>query len=50
MSFKLGKKVIITETGWPGQGKNFESAGPSAVNAIKYFINTQQWAREEGIE
>ena len=45
-----GKKVIITETGWPSQGKNFESAEPSAVNAMKYFINTQQWAREEGIE
>ena len=45
-----GKKVIITETGWPSQGKNFESAEPSAVNAMKYFINTQQWAKEEGIE
>jgi exo-beta-1,3-glucanase (GH17 family) len=45
-----GKKVIITETGWPSQGKNFESAEPSTINAMKYFINTQQWAKEEGIE
>jgi glucan 1,3-beta-glucosidase len=45
-----GKKVIITETGWPSQGKNFEGAEPSAENAMKYFINTQQWAREDGIE
>ena len=45
-----GKKVIITETGWPSQGKNFESAEPSAINAMKYFINTQQWARAEDIE
>lgn len=45
-----GKKVIITETGWPSQGKNFEGAEPSAENAMKYFINTQQWSRAEGIE
>lgn len=45
-----GKKVIITETGWPSQGKNFEGAEPSMENAMKYFINTQQWAREDGIE
>ncbi len=45
-----GKKVIITETGWPSQGKNFESAEPSTLNAMKYFINTQQWARAEDIE
>ncbi len=45
-----GKKVIITETGWPSQGKNFEDAQPSAENAMKYFINTQQWAKEDGIE
>lgn len=45
-----GKKVIITETGWPSQGKNFEGAEPSAENFMKYFINAQQWSREEGIE
>lgn len=45
-----GKKVIITETGWPSQGKNFEDAEPSMENAIKYFVNTQQWSREENIE
>ncbi len=45
-----GKKVIITETGWPSQGKSLEGAEPSAENAMKYFINAQQWAREENIE
>ncbi|WP_373549070.1 glycosyl hydrolase family 17 protein [Haliscomenobacter sp.] len=45
-----GKKVIITETGWPSQGKSFEGAEPSMENAIKYFLNTQQWSREENIE
>jgi glucan 1,3-beta-glucosidase len=45
-----GKKVIITETGWPSQGKSFEGADPSEENAIKYFINTQHWASTEDIE
>ena len=45
-----GKKVIISETGWPSKGTNLEGAFPSYENAIKYFINTQKWANEEGIE
>lgn len=45
-----GKKVIITETGWPSQGKSLDGAQPSAENAMKYFINAQQWSREEGVE
>lgn len=45
-----GKKVIITETGWPSQGKSFEDAHPSEVNAMAYFINTQQWAAKDNID
>lgn len=45
-----GKKVIITETGWPSQGKSLEGADPSEENAIKYFLNTQKWSRAENIE
>ena len=45
-----GKKVIITETGWPSQGKSLDGAQPSAENFMKYFINSQQWSREEGVE
>ena len=45
-----GKKVIITETGWPNKGTNLEGAFPSEVNALKYFINAQKWSREESIE
>jgi glucan 1,3-beta-glucosidase len=45
-----GKKVIITETGWPSKGTSLEGAFPSDTNAIKYFINTQKWSREEDIE
>jgi glucan 1,3-beta-glucosidase len=45
-----GKKVIITETGWPSQGKSLDGAEPSAENFMKYFINAQQWSKEAGIE
>ena len=45
-----GKKVIITETGWPDQGSNNAEAQPSEANAMKYFINTQNWAQQENIE
>jgi exo-beta-1,3-glucanase (GH17 family) len=45
-----GKKVIITETGWPSQGESLGRAIPSRLNAIKYFINTQLWAIDENIE
>ncbi len=45
-----GKKVIITETGWPSNGQMVQEANPSADNAMKYFINTQHWAKENNIE
>lgn len=45
-----GKKVIVSETGWPSVGSAFGSATPSYDNALEYFIRTYQWAHEEGIE
>ena len=45
-----GKKVIISETGWPDKGTNLEGAFPSEENAIKYFINAQKWSKEDNIE
>lgn len=45
-----GKRVIISETGWPNKGSNLEGAFPSEENAIKYFINAQKWALEDDIE
>ncbi len=45
-----GKKVIITETGWPADGGSLGNATPSKLYAIKYFISTQLWAAEEEIE
>jgi exo-beta-1,3-glucanase (GH17 family) len=45
-----GKKVIISETGWPNLGTSFEGAHPSFNNAMKYFINTQVWSETEDID
>jgi exo-beta-1,3-glucanase (GH17 family) len=50
MAAANGKKVIITETGWPSQGESFRDSHPSEENAIKYFINTQLWSKDENIE
>ena len=44
------KAVIVTETGWPGKGQVVGDAVPSAENAMRYFIEVQQWARREGVK
>jgi len=45
-----GKKVIVSETGWPNLGTPMKDSVPSYENALKYFIDTFTWADEEGIE
>ena len=45
-----GKKVIITETGWPSKGTSLEGAYPSYDNALRYFINAQKWSKDDAIE
>ena len=45
-----GKRVLISETGWPDQGSNFHGSVPSEEGAMRYFIDTMRWAREENIE
>lgn len=45
-----GKKVIVSETGWPNIGTAVEGAEPSFENAIKYFVDTYRWAEEDGVE
>ncbi len=45
-----GKKIIITETGWPSEGGSLRGAFSSEENAMKYFINTQVWATKANIE
>jgi exo-beta-1,3-glucanase (GH17 family) len=45
-----GKKVIITETGWPSAGESLKGAHSSEENAMKYFINTQTWSQQNKVE
>lgn len=45
-----GKPVIISETGWPNAGSATDGAEPSVENAIKYFVDTYQWAEEDNVE
>jgi len=44
-----GKPVVVAETGWPGQGQSVSAAVPTAENAMRYFIDTQDWARREAV-
>ncbi len=45
-----GKRVIISEAGWPNKGETFHGAEPSEANALKYFINAQLWSENDDIE
>ncbi len=45
-----GKRVLISETGWPDQGSAFHGAVPSEEGAMRYFVDSQRWAREQGVE
>jgi len=45
-----GKRVIISETGWPDKGSPFGGAVPSTEGAMQYFVDTQDWARRDGVE
>jgi exo-beta-1,3-glucanase (GH17 family) len=50
VSAAKGKKVIISETGWPNLGTPDRNAAPSYENALVYFINTFSWANQENID
>ncbi len=45
-----GKKVIVSETGWPNLGSPDRNAVPSYENALRYFINAFSWAEQENID
>ena len=45
-----GKRVIITETGWPSEGGSLDGAFSSRENAMKYFINAQLWSAKQDID
>ena len=45
-----GKRVLISETGWPDQGSAFHGAVPGTEAAMQYFVDTAAWAEAHGIE
>jgi exo-beta-1,3-glucanase (GH17 family) len=45
-----GKKIVISETGWPQRGSAFHGSVPSIEGAMRYFIDTCRWAEQDGIE
>ncbi|WP_299366289.1 glycosyl hydrolase family 17 protein [Winogradskyella sp.] len=44
-----GKPIIITETGWPSQGGGLRGAIAGEEAAMKYFIDTMRWTKENEI-
>lgn len=38
-----GKPIIVAETGWPSRGASEGAGQPGPVNAMKYFINANNW-------
>jgi exo-beta-1,3-glucanase (GH17 family) len=45
-----GKRVVVSETGWPDQGSAFHGAVPSKDAAMHYFQETCRWTAEQGVE
>lgn len=45
-----GKKVIVTESGWPSEGGSLKGAFSSKENAMRYFINIQKWSENAAID
>jgi exo-beta-1,3-glucanase (GH17 family) len=45
-----GKRVVISETGWPQTGTAFHGAVPSVAGALRYFIDTCRWAERDQLE
>jgi exo-beta-1,3-glucanase (GH17 family) len=45
-----GKRIIISETGWPTAGSPEGAAVPSPENAARYFGEVLEWSLAEGVE
>jgi exo-beta-1,3-glucanase (GH17 family) len=45
-----GKKVIVSETGWPSAGNQIGEAVPSPANAADFLKTFVSWARNKNVE
>ena len=45
-----GKRVLISETGWPSAGAPLGGAVPGEDAALRYFLETVRWTRAAGID
>ena len=45
-----GKRIVISETGWPDKGTPEQGAVPSYHNAVKYLVDSVNWSEQDGIE
>ncbi len=45
-----GKKIVITETGWPSKGQNVRDAEPSNENVMRYVADISEWSKARNIE
>lgn len=45
-----GKRILISETGWPDQGTAFQAAVPGHEAALRYVVEMAGWADAQGIE
>ena len=45
-----GKRVVISETGWPHTGTAFHGAVPSLQGAMQYFMDTVEWSEADQLE
>ena len=44
-----GRPIIISETGWPDRGSEFRGSVPSREGAMRYFVDTVQWAQQADV-
>lgn len=45
-----GKRVVISEIGWPSSGPAFGAAVPSPDHAARFFLEATSWARSVGVD
>lgn len=50
MSAAAGKRIVISEIGWPSNGPAHGAAVPTPENAARFFLEATTWARSNGAD